>query len=335
MLTPRNYERFENGELADIYDELNIEITADVIDKVLDTKENNIIGDVASIIFLETLDKLGNSTRAINNASKKMFYEMALNNLKSYKKEYDFRGIKLKLNQEQLQVLNRGLATFNGNLKNMTNTVAFASQQSYVDAVDKAFMRVFSGKANYQKAIKDACVDLAEKGITLKDSAGRNVNMKSAVARNIRYGLKQTNRAINAKIDEELGCDGMETTAHFGARLTHQVWQGKRYALTQEGADKYHLPLWETSDAIVELNDFNCRHEAKGVILGVSESIYTKKELKTMQDDDLNEKLAKLKAKQTEKENLERTKKTLEKTKGDFNEEIKKIDEKIKKNARK
>ena len=179
-------------------------------------------------------------------------------------------------------ILNQGLKQTNKTLKNFTNTIAFQSKQAYVDTIDEAYMKVVSGAFDYQSAISTACQELAEKGITLKDRLGRNVQLEVAVRRNVMSGIQETANNINKDIDEYLGCDGYEVTAHTGARPSHAEAQGKQYAINKNDAGKYGIGLW--SDVSGLWKEYNCRHTYFGIILGVSEQVYTNKELNEMQN---------------------------------------------------
>ena len=74
-----------------------------------------------------------------------------------------------------------------------------------------------------------------------------------------------------------MGCDGYEVTAHIGARPTHAEAQGKQYAINKEDSKKYGIGLW--SDVSDLWEEYNCRHTYFGIILGISEPVYTDKEL--------------------------------------------------------
>ena len=158
--------------------------------------------------------------------------------------------------------------------KNFTNTIAFQSKQMYVDAIDEAYMNVLSGAFDYQSAISNTCQNLADKGITLKDKLGRDVQLEVAVRRNIMYGIQSTANDINKDLDNYLGCDGYEVTAHTGARPSHAEAQGKQYAINKKDADKYGIGLW--SDVSDLWEEYNCRHTYFGIILGISKYVLYK-----------------------------------------------------------
>ncbi len=77
-------------------------------------------------------------------------------------------------------------------------------------------MKAITGAYSYQSAIDDAVKELAKKGVTLKDKVGRNVQLETAVRRNVLAGIQETANNINRDIEDYLGCDGYEVTAHIG-----------------------------------------------------------------------------------------------------------------------
>lgn len=296
-----NLEDKDIEKLIELYINANIEITQEIIDKIVE------IGDLSLLnqqelnkikeknrkeIFDDTLEELGFLIAKMNNETKKIYNDYAHYLVRSNKDLFEYRNIKSKLNPIQLEMLNSGLKETQNILKNFTRTTAFASETTYVEAVDKAFLEVLSGKKSYNKAIYDTYKELAEKGVKLKDSIGRNVQLETAIERNLRAGLQNTANRISDNLFNELGCNGYEVSAHAGARPTHEIAQGRQYALTREDASKYGVGYWyDTVDGepIAELwDDYNCKHDYFPIFLGVSKPNYTKKELEKMNNQYVN-----------------------------------------------
>lgn len=286
MLTPEYLNDIEFNDVVKLYNKLNIEITADIISRI------SIMDDITAVskeqmkillqtngteIFNEALEKTSLLTRETKNALKLLFKNMAKEDMQGYEELYEYREKPFKLSETQYNILNQGLKQTNKTLKNMTNTIAFQSQQAYVNAVDEAYMKVISGAFDYTSAINTAVQQLADKGITLKDKLGRNIQLETAVRRNVLSGIHTTANNINRNIETELGCDGYEVTAHLGARPSHAEEQGKQFAVSKKDAGKYGLELW--SDVAELWEEYNCRHSYFGIILGVSEPVYTNNEL--------------------------------------------------------
>lgn len=287
MLTPEYLNLIEFNDVVNLYNKLNINITADIITRISTMDDITEVSRKQMKILLQTngaevfnnaLEKTSLLTRETKNALKLLFENMAKEDMQGYKELYEYRDKMFQLSETQYKILNQGLQQTNRLLKNMTNTIAFQSQQAYVNAVDEAYMKTVTGAFDYNTAINTAVQRLADQGITLKDKLGRNVQLEVAVRRNVLSGIHETANNINRSIEDDLGCNGYEVTAHLGARPTHAEAQGKQYAISNEDAIKYGLELW--SDVSDLWNEYNCRHTYFGIILGISEPIYNSKELK-------------------------------------------------------
>ena len=287
MLTPEYLNLIEFNDVVEIYNKLNIDITADIIKRVSQMqditattkKQLEILKQTnGEEIFKEALEKTANLTTETKKALKEIFEDMAKEDIKGYEELYQYRNKPFKLSEYQYDILNQGLNKTNRLLKNLTNTIAFQSKQAYVDTIDNAYMKTISGAFDYNTAIKQAVQELADKGITLKDKLGRNLQLDVVVRRNVLNGIHETANNINRDIEEYLGCDGYEVTAHVGARPSHTEKQGKQFAINPRDAEKYKVGLW--SDVVDLWSDYNCRHTYFGIILGVSEPVYTDKELR-------------------------------------------------------
>lgn len=291
MLEPEFLNLIEFNDVVNIYTQLNIDITAEIIkrvsamddittattDQIKVLKETN--GDK---VFFDALEKTSLLTTQTKNSLRTIYKSMAKNDIKSYVKLYQYRGKPFKLSEHQYKILNAGMKRTQKQLKNFTNSIAFNSKQSYIEAVDEAYQKAISGAFDYNTAISQAVQKLADKGITLKDKAGRKQQLEVAVRRNVLSGIRDTARAMDNDIENELGCNGKEMDAHEGARPTHAEVQGKQYAYTKADAKKYGVGFW--GDVKDLLEEYGCRHDAKGIVLGVSKPTYTEKELEEMKN---------------------------------------------------
>lgn len=286
MLTPEYLNLLEFNDVVQLYNKLNIDLTADIIDRISAMEDISVtaknemkilIERNGEEVFYEALEKTSMITAERKQLLKKMFSDMASEDMQGYKELYLYRDKLFKLSERQYRILNEGLRATDRLLKNLTNTIAFRTQQAYVESIDEAYMQTVTGAYSYTNAIQNTVQKLADMGITLKDKAGRNVQLEVAVRRNVLAGIQSTANNINRDIEKELGCDGYEVTAHIGARPTHAEAQGKQYAINKEDSKKYGIGLW--SDVSDLWEEYNCRHTYFGIILGISEPVYTDKEL--------------------------------------------------------
>lgn len=286
MLSPEYLNLIEFNDVVQIYNQLNIDITADIIkrvsamDNITSTTKKQLkilLQTNGTEIFNEALEKTSMLRTETKKALKELYTDMAKEDLRGYKELYEYRDKPFKLSETQYKILNQGLKQTERTLKNFTNTIAFQSKQAYMEAVDEAYMKVTSGAFDYNSAINTAVKKLANKGITLKDKLGRNVQLEVAVRRNVMSGIQETANNINRDIEEYLGCDGYEVTAHVGARPGHAEAQGKQYAIDHNTKISKQYPLWKDVEDL--WSEYNCRHSYFGIILGISEPVYTNKEL--------------------------------------------------------
>ncbi|MCI8470394.1 MAG: hypothetical protein HFJ35_02720 [Clostridia bacterium] len=291
MLSPEYLNLIEFNDVVELYNKLNEEITVDIITRVAQMqnitettrKQLEILKQTnGTEIFNKALEKTSMLKAETKKALKQLFEDMVKQDIEGYKELYEYRDKPFQLSESQYKILNQGLKETNRILKNFTNTIAFQSQQAYVEAIDNAYMKVSSGAFDYATAINSACQELANKGITLKDKLGRNVQLEVAVRRNVMTGIQQTANHINRDIEEYLGCDGYEVTAHLGARPSHAEAQGKQYAISHKTKISRDYPLWSEVEGL--WSEYNCRHSYFGIVLGISEPVYTDKELKEFKE---------------------------------------------------
>jgi len=84
-------------------------------------------------------------------------------------------------------------------------------------------------------------------------------------------GQQRLSRHMAEQVGEEIGADGMEITWHSGARESHEWFAGRQFDM--ETYRNVIVPL---------LEEYNCRHRAFSVVLGVSRPLYTPEELDRM-----------------------------------------------------
>lgn len=286
MLTPDYLSLIEFNDVVKLYEQLNIDITADIIKRVSQMQEITsttkeqlkiLLQTNGTEVFNETLQKTAMLTADTKKALKELYTDVAKEDIQSYKELYEYRNKPFKLSETQYKILNEGLKTTNKTLKNLTNSIAFQSKQTYIQAVNRAYMQVATGAIDYNSAINTTVKELAKKGVTLQDKLGRNVQLEVAVRRNVLSGIHETSNRMNRDIEDYLGCDGYEVTAHMGARPGHAEAQGKQYAINHNTKESQKYPLWKDVEDLWQ--EYNCRHTYFGIILGVSEPQYLDKEL--------------------------------------------------------
>ncbi len=138
--------------------------------------------------------------------------------------------------------------------------------------MDMAQMKVMTGVCDYNTAVRQACFTLADSGLrTVYYASKHSDRIEVAVRRALMTSVSQLTQKISEQNAAEFGTDGWEISAHLGARPSHAVYQGRQYPNSQY--ETIVLPL---------ITDYNCRHSAYPIIMGVTKPSYTEKELQAL-----------------------------------------------------
>ena len=279
MLTPDYLDKIAyTNKIVQMYEELNTKLTKQIISKL---KED---GDISSFTRsqLKTLAKRGgrevfinalNTTSSLSSKRKKelvaLFTEITKHDLQSYKTLYDYRGKEMQLSEEQLKILNNAVRMTDKELKNFTKTIAYSTQQDYVNALDEMYLQVGTGAVDYQTAFRKTTNSIAEKGITLPMKNGANRSIEASVRQSVLYGVRQNARALNKDVGKYLGCDGVQINISPNCRDDHLPINGQVFKLNSNRWRRYKDLL----------NDFNCQHYESYIITDIEENIYTDEEI--------------------------------------------------------
>lgn len=112
---------------------------------------------------------------------------------------------------------------------------------------------------------------LARLGITTIDyKSGVSTPIDAALRRHLVTQVNQARNDVLWRRMDEWGCDLVYTTAHYGARPTHAVWQGKVFS--RSGAPGKYPPLVESTGygTAAGLCGVNCRHRMVPYVEGAS-----------------------------------------------------------------
>lgn len=142
---------------------------------------------------------------------------------------------------------------------NLTHTQAYAANETYVGATDKAYLKVITEDVPLSKALQEGVDELAEQGLTVVVNQ-RAEHTDVAMSRNLRTAVAQMAGEASLQQAKANGYNLVLVSAHLGARPTHEVWQGKIFSLNG-ATDKYGDFKTETGYGQVDgLCGINCRH---------------------------------------------------------------------------
>ena len=102
---------------------------------------------------------------------------------------------------------------------------------------------------------------------------------------NILDGTKQIAQEAQRQIGEQAGADGVELSAHPYSALDHEPAQGRQFSLKeyqkmQSGRDFQDADGNQYAGFRRAISQWNCRHFASYIILGVSPRRYTDQQLR-------------------------------------------------------
>ena len=141
-------------------------------------------------------------------------------NLANFEKRSD---MSLEMTRIMQTNYRRTLALWN----NYTGTTANTASDWFVDMCDRAYPLVVTGAMSYSEVIRHAIADLSYQGLDVHYPSGHRDTIEVATLRAVRTAVAQTAGEITAVRANEYGVHLFLTSAHMGARPTHQVWQGK------------------------------------------------------------------------------------------------------------
>lgn len=266
MLTPEKLTNIVNNKVVDIYTKLNQQLTNEIIKKI------NKTGDITEYtksqirvlkknggkdIFYKSLKQTQNITNKRKKELENLFEEIEKEQFEDYKEQYDYRNIDYKIDGSTKQTLDAIIKRTNKELSNMTRSIAFSGEKTYIKAVDDLYTKVISGGWSYDKAIKSVLLNLTEQGVTLT-SNGRQYSLESAVKMNLFTSIKQTADEISKQIKNDIKADAVWIAPTPYCRPTHRVINGvvmnlkefeRNYEYLTEEPNCYHVINYVVKDA--------------------------------------------------------------------------------------
>nr|DAG61229.1 MAG TPA: minor capsid protein [Bacteriophage sp.] len=190
-------------------------------------------------------------------------------------------------NQAIQQIVSAAVTLAGDELKNITQTKAIlmvdpygryqALPKAYCACTDYAFQQVFTGAADYNTAIRQACAEIVKHGVSVAYASGVHTGLEAAVRRNIMGGLGLMTEQISQQNHDALGCNGWEISAHANSAPDHEPIQGLQYS------DAAYEEL--NNSLVRRIGTLNCGHVASPIILGMTRPQYTAAELEQFRQD--------------------------------------------------
>lgn len=277
-----NYLYQCTDEISALYADLETEIIIDISRRLAKTGKVTAMAEWQALRAQESgalydtiIKKVSQRIRQTEKATRKLFEEAGVKSLEFDDRVYKKAGLEpipLMQSPAMLQTLVAGLVKTNGELRNLTMSMAIDGKMKFISAADMAYMKITSGAFDYNTAITQAIKELAKAGISTIDYAsGRIDHVDVSVRRAVLTGVNQTAGKLTESRLEEMETDLVETSAHAGARPEHALWQGKWFSFSGT-SDKYPSFKKVTKYGLPEgILGPNCRHSYHPVIEGISE----------------------------------------------------------------
>lgn len=291
MLAPDYLSSIAN-DVINIYSNLEIDIIKEIAKRIVSVGyANTVVQDNARILqemgllqedIIQLVAKYSNkSEQEIKNT----FYKAGIESLKfddSIYKEAGLNPISIYQSKSMLQVLTATAIKTNKNLNNLVKTTAKATQNDFINIMNKAYLEVSSGTKSYSQTIIESIKQLGSKNTLVEYPSGYRTSIESAVRMNIVTGVSQTCGKLQEMRADEMDWDLMELTAHSGARPEHAEWQGK---IVSRSGKKGYLSLKDIGyGEPTGFKGVNCGHDWMPYYKG-STRTYTNNELEELQNE--------------------------------------------------
>ncbi len=288
MLTPEYIDSL-GGELLGLYDALETSIVEDIARRIVktgyltDSAQWQVIqAQQSGMLMNDVIDQVASVSGYSKDEVARIFEEAGAESIKRDSVNIlaaTGRTIAIAENGAMRRLLDENIKLINREVGNLTGTTAVMSQMSYINATNLAYMQVTSGAFSYQTAIARAIKSAASDGAKISFPSGRSANIDTAIRRAVLTGVNQTAGKLTETYASEMGCEYYETSAHAGARPSHEDWQGQVFKINGSASSYpnfYDATGYGTGEGLC---GWNCRHSFHPFWPGISKRAYSTRQL--------------------------------------------------------
>lgn len=197
------------------------------------------------------------------------------------------RLMQLEYNEPLKKYISAVSAQTEERFHNYSNTTCI--DENYQEAVTNAIDAVARGVTDYRSAIRDTMRKLGGDGLRITYESGVTRRMDTAIRQNVLDGVKQIQQEAQRLIGEEIGATGVELSAHPFSAVDHEPAQGRQFSLQEFSRMQAGQPFTDANGNRYDgfkrpIGEWNCRHFASYIILGVSPRRYTDAQLKAWKE---------------------------------------------------
>ncbi len=197
-------------------------------------------------------------------------------------KEAGFNPLPLNMSPAMVDVMKAGLVKTGGIMNNLTMTTAMDAQTQFIGAADLAYYGQNIEDYPKPQAITQAVRGVGDSGLFVHYPGGHRDRLDVAMRRTVLTGVSQTTGHLQTTRMDELGVDLVQTSAHIGARESHQIWQGQIFSRSGTSS-KYPDFVESTGYGLgAGLSGWNCRHSFYPFFEGISENAYNAQDREEM-----------------------------------------------------
>lgn len=253
---------------------------------------------------------LANVTVQNIEAEQRILIENMMSEMERSKSIFAAKGvpfISYENNEFAQQMVRNWAAITGGKMLNLSRTKAIGFTKEFPNgrteftpiegafqqAIDKAVVAVRTGTTDFATAMRDTVNDLGGSGIVVNYGSGVTRRLDSMVRQNLLWGAKQSAQEYHNYIGEQFGANGFEVDYHPHPRPSHAVIGGRMFALGDtdviidgEIYTSAEKDLEGNGSASQLLDDYGCLHFALPVLLGISQSRYSKEWLAEQKEKD-------------------------------------------------
>lgn len=214
----------------------------------------------AGMLEKDILKRLANSQKDINKEIAKSITDSVNKSVAFDNRIFTSNG-KIAITGGFEKLLIAGISKTKGDIKNLTRTTAKATQKSFIEALNTAYMQVSSGVFDVDRATRYAIKNVGRTGLKVVTYEKTVRSLESAVRTALVTGVQQTTGVVTEFNCKALGVNLVETTAHAGARPEHADWQGQVFSLSGNLGKYRDFKSATGYGDLLGLKGINCRHD--------------------------------------------------------------------------
>ena len=156
--------------------------------------------------------------------------------------------------------------------------------QAYQYIIDQSLLAITQGRDTFDNQMYGILKQIGD-GVKIVDyESGRTRRLDSAMRMNLRGGIRELHNETQKILGDDYGADGVEISVHENPAPDHADLQGRQFSYEQFERLQENLSATDYKGITYThehrpISKFNCYHSTWAIVLGVSEPIYSNKEL--------------------------------------------------------